>query len=131
LRRPLAILISMAKKPALTVVESASTYPKPPRKLGAHGADLWRNVQREYEIKDIGGIELLVQCCLAVDRAEACRAIIDSDGESMKVKGEPRAHPLLRDELANRAFVTRCLARLGLNFEALKPSVGRPPGTWG
>jgi hypothetical protein len=31
----------------------------------------------------------------------------------------------LKHELANRAFVVRTLARLGLNFETVKP-VGRP-----
>jgi hypothetical protein len=28
--------------------------------------------------------------------------------------------------LANRAFIVRTLVRLGLNFEPVRPSVGRP-----
>jgi hypothetical protein len=33
----------------------------------------------------------------------------------------------LRAELANRAFVVRSLARLGLDVEPVRP-MGRPPG---
>jgi hypothetical protein len=35
--------------------------------------------------------------------------------------------PLLKAELANRAFAVRTLARLGLDLDPVKP-VGRPPG---
>jgi hypothetical protein len=65
------------KKPPLSVVGPASTdqrppstAPKPPRKLGEHGARLWRSVTSEYPVEDIGGIELLAQACAALDRAE-------------------------------------------------------------
>jgi hypothetical protein len=37
-----------------------------------------------------------------------------------------REHPAMKHELANRAFVVRTLARLGLDVEAVKP-IGRPP----
>jgi hypothetical protein len=50
-----------------------------------------------------------------------------ADGEVIKAKTGWRDHPLLKHELANRAFVTRCIARLGLDVEAVKP-IGRPPG---
>jgi hypothetical protein len=66
----------------------------------------------------------------ALDRAEACRAQIDEAGEVTVVKGVPaRAHPLLRDEIANRAFVVKTLERLGLAAEPAK-AVGRPAGSW-
>jgi hypothetical protein len=48
------------------------------------------------------------------------------DGRSF-CGGVPRSHPGIRDELACRSFVTKTIQRLGLNFEAVKPSVGRPP----
>jgi hypothetical protein len=62
----------------------------------------------------------------ALDRAEACRERIDRDGEMISTKGGMRKNPLLKSELASRAFVVRTLARLGLNFEPVRPSVGRP-----
>jgi hypothetical protein len=86
---------------------------------------------REYGITDRGGIELLAQACGAVDRIEALREAIDRDGEVVIVRGVPRAHPGLRDELAARAFVVRTLERLGLNVEAVKAGPGRPPRAYG
>jgi hypothetical protein len=63
----------------------------------------------------------------ALDRAEELAAVIDNDGPTIMIRGVLREHPLLKGELANRAFLCRCLQRLGLNFESLK-GVGRPPG---
>jgi hypothetical protein len=42
-------------------------------------------------------------------------------------KTGPREHPLLKQRLALRAFITRSVQRLGLNLEAVQP-IGRPPG---
>jgi hypothetical protein len=81
----------------------------------------------EYQIIDSGGVELLAQACAALDRAEACRQHIDADGEVIKTEAGMRDHPLLKHELANRAFVTRAIGRLGLDLEPIKP-LGRPPG---
>jgi hypothetical protein len=46
-------------------------------------------------------------------------------------KSGAREHPLLKAELSNRAFVSRTLARLGLDVEAVR-TVGRPgrPQGW-
>jgi hypothetical protein len=117
----------MAKKPTLKIVKSDSTSIQPPRKLGQHGMALWSTVQNEYSITDTGGIEILAQGCAALDRAEELAAVIDNDGPTIMIRGVLREHPLLKGELANRAFLCRCLQRLGLNFESLK-GVGRPPG---
>jgi hypothetical protein len=84
----------------------------------------------EYRITDRGGIELLAQACATVDRVEALRVAIDRDGEVVVVRGVPKAHPALRDELAGRAFIVRTLERLGLNLEVVK-SAGRPPRPFG
>jgi hypothetical protein len=123
----------MPRKPPLSVVATDSTMPKPPRKLGEHGMALWRSVHAEYDIEDVGGIELLTQAAQALDRAEALAACIEHDGEVYKSRAGPKAHPAVKDELACRAFVVRTLQKLGLNLEQVK-SVGRPPGvgpTWG
>jgi hypothetical protein len=57
---------------------------------------------REYVIDDVGGLELLTLACQALDRAEALRAAIDRDGAVIKVRGVPKSHPALRDELTWR-----------------------------
>ena len=80
----------------------------------------------EYQIADVGGLELLAEACAARDRVQSLREAINRDGETFCRSGLVRAHPALRDELAGRAFVCRVLEKLGITVEPLKP-VGRPP----
>jgi hypothetical protein len=122
----------MAKKPPLKLVTASSENgPQPPRKLGKPGRALWDRVMGEYDIRDTGGVEMLTLACQALDRAEALREEIDADGEVLRVRGTIKDHPALKHELAARAFVVRTLARMGLNYEAVRPSVGRPAGRLG
>jgi len=121
-----------AGSPPLTLVNPASAAISPPRALGAHGIFLWNRVQTEYRIEDVAGIELLTQACQALDRAEALAAAIARDGEVIHTRtGVPKTHPAVKDELACRAFIVRTLERLGLNVEAIKPTIGRPPNSTG
>jgi hypothetical protein len=113
-----------SKRPTrLTVVENP---PEPPRKFGPAGESLWFRVQNEYQIGDVGGVELLTQACLAADRAEALAAVIEEDGERIVTKTGPKDHPCLKHELAARSFVVRTLQRLGVTDEPIK-TVGHPP----
>src|SRR5258708_241131 len=67
----------------------------PSRRLGEHGSDLWNVIQTEYAITDCGGIEILMQACAALDRAEEMAAEINRDGPVITIKNIPREHPLL------------------------------------
>ena len=100
--------------------------PKPPRRLGPHGSALWVSIHSEYNICDAGGVAMLALIAEEQDRAESCRARIDKDGEIIETPSGPREHPLLKRELAARAFVVRGLQRLGLDVEPVG-RVGRPP----
>jgi hypothetical protein len=123
----------MAKSPGtppLSIVSSETTLISPPRPLGPHGRAFWDKVQREYQISDAGGIEILAQICAAQDRVEALREQIDADGATLRTRSGLKANPLLRDELALRAYITRSIERLGLNVEALKPP-GHPTRPFG
>lgn len=113
-------------KPSLTLAGSAPTATQPPRKLGPSGRQLWDGVIGEYDIRDRGGLELLCLAAETLDRVQRLGDRIDAEGEVVRTKSGPKAHPALRDELAGRAFVARTLERLGLNVETIKP-VGRPP----
>jgi hypothetical protein len=117
------------KTPPLSVVGKAQNTPDPPRKLGEAGLSLWNRVQSEYRICDVGGQELLAQACLAADRAEALAAQIDADGERIVTKTGIKDHPLLKHELAARAFIVKTLQRLGITDEPIK-AVGHPPRGW-
>jgi hypothetical protein len=118
---------TVPKKPQLSVVNLVRTVPEPPPEVGEHGRKLWLSVMAQYDIHDAGGQATLAQACHAADRAERCRQIIDEQGEIIHIRGQVRSHPLLRDELANRAFLTKAIQRLGLDLEPIK-SIGRPPG---
>jgi hypothetical protein len=110
----------------LKLVTTDTKTPSPPRALGQHGLHLWQAVTSEFVIEDAGSVELLVSACQALDRAESCREQIDQVGEVIKTKTGIREHPLLKSELACRAFIARSIARLGLDVEATK-AIGRPP----
>jgi hypothetical protein len=120
---------TLARKPPLTSVDPTSTGISPPRKLGKHGLSLWNAIMAEYEIEDRGGIEVLTQICQTADRVEELAKQISADGPVIRVRGIPRAHPALKDELQSRAFIVKSLERLGINLEAVQRP-GRPPGTW-
>jgi hypothetical protein len=74
--------------PKLTVIRPAPApeHPTPSNKLGRTGLDLWRSVVESYEFSDPGSVQILYQACAAADRAEACREIIDTDGEIVKTR---------------------------------------------
>jgi hypothetical protein len=114
----------------LTVVGSAAQPkpPTPPGKLAAPGMSLWRDITAAYQFEDRASYQALYEACSAADRAEKCRVQIDADGECIRTKAGPRDHPLLKHELAARAFVVRTLGRLGLDLEPVRPGPGRPPG---
>jgi hypothetical protein len=119
--------------PRLAVIGSSptSTAPAPPPQLGDIGAELWADIVAEYEFEDRGSYETLAQACAAADRAERCRRQIDQDGELIQTNTGVRDHPLLKHELAARAFVVRTLARLGLDLEPVRAGPGRPTGARG
>jgi hypothetical protein len=118
-------------KPLLTLVDGTSSPVPPPRKLGKSGLSFWNQVQAEYAIDDVGGRELLLQCCQAKDRLERLAAQINADGEVIRTRtGGLKAHPALRDELATRGFICRTLGKLGISLEVIKP-IGRAAGAYG
>jgi hypothetical protein len=119
--------------PTLRVVQpdQASNPAAPPANLGPAGLSLWTDIVRAYEFGDRASYETLAQACFAADRAERCRAQIDQDGELVRGRNGVREHPLLRTEIASRAFVVRVLAKLGLDLEPLHQGPGRPAGQRG
>jgi hypothetical protein len=117
----------MTKKSPLRLVTEPASMPLPPRSLSKHGAALWQSIHAEYRIEDSGGFEMLAQACQALDRAEECAGIVARDGAIIDTERGPREHPLLKMELANRAFCVRTLQKLGLNFEPVRAGPGKPP----
>ena len=117
-------------QPPLTVIGSAATAPQPPRKLDPPGLALWNRVQAEYRIVDCGGVEILCLAAQALDRAESLSAAIAEEGQTIVTRSGVRAHPALRDEIANRALCARLLGKLGIGSEPIK-TPGRPTSPLG
>jgi hypothetical protein len=113
-------------KPPLTLVGPDTTIGQPPFALGKHGRSLWDRIQHEYDVSDSAGIEMLAQACAGADLAAKLHAEIESDGAVIRTRNAVRAHPAVKDEIACRAFVCRTLVKLGLNYEPVRASVGRP-----
>jgi hypothetical protein len=105
---------------SLSLVASARIDPT--RKLGKAGLELWSAIMEAYVIDDPAGIELLMLACGAADRVAELNAAISKEGVTVRTKTGPKAHPALRDELQNRAFISKQLERLGLNLEAIRPT---------
>ena len=122
----------MVKKPgpnlALVAAASEVVGAEPPGKLGAVGLSLWNDIVGSYEFNDRASYQVLFEACAASDRAASLRALIDQDGELIRSKTGVRDNPLIKHELANRAFIVRSLMRLGLDLEPLRGGPGRPPG---
>jgi hypothetical protein len=119
----------MTKTPRLTLVDPQQTAVvllAPPANLNKTGRDLWQSVMSEYDIRDSGGQQMLLQICEAADRVQEFATIIARDGMVVCTKSGPKDHPLLRHELAARSFIVRSLGRLGLDVEPVK-AIGRPP----
>jgi hypothetical protein len=113
----------------LSVVSGAlATIIEPPAALGEPGAKLWRSIVGQYDIRDAGGLAILEDACLSRDRRTDWAAIIAAEGPMIRTKSGPKEHPLIKHEREERALESRLLVRLGLDVEALKPSVGRPGG---
>src|SRR5215510_13231154 len=99
---------------------------RPARPLGKHGTELWRSVNREYRMEDWAGSEMLLQACEALDRVSECSDEIKRKGVLIRsANGDVRKNPLLKIELAARAFVDRTLARLGLDAVAARHHLAR------
>jgi hypothetical protein len=116
------------KKPRLTVVPTKPNALAPPSSLGQAGAKLWERIQSEFRVDDAPGAATLEEICAAADRLAEYAEVIGRDGPLLKTKTGFRDHPLLKIELATRAFITRALHRLNLDVEAPRDTVGRPPG---
>jgi hypothetical protein len=103
----------------------------PPAELGMAGAALWRSIQAEYAIDDVGGRALLEQICGAADRIQSIKEEVAADGPVIRSRGSLRAHPCLQAEIQNRALIMRGLEKLGITVQPVKPH-GHPakPTGW-
>src|SRR5687767_5180062 len=96
-----------------------------PRHLSKKAADLWRRVDRDYDLEDHHR-RLLTLACEALDRCDRARETIAEVGEFYDDRfGAPRAHPAVAVERDSRLAFARLMRELNLDDEA-EPDA-RPP----
>jgi P27 family predicted phage terminase small subunit len=103
---------------------SASKPPPAPRHLTRRAKDFWRKVTRAHEL-GAHQVEILRRACEQIDRADQARAVIATEGVTIKDRfDQTKDHPCVAIE--RQAHVT--LARLlrELNLEPPPPDP-RPP----
>jgi hypothetical protein len=120
-------MLKTIEPPVLAVVQPGATQVQPPRQLGPSGRQFWNDILAEFVIEDRAGLELLCLAAEATDRAQDLAERVRVEGSTIRTKTGVRVHPACRDELANRAFVAKAIERLGLNLQAVRPNIGRPP----
>jgi len=119
------------KKPTLKVVHPGADLPSAPAHLADAGRELWSSIMEEYRIGDAGGRALLRTAAEAADRVASCRVLLDTEGEVIRIRGVPRAHPAAAIERDARAALIRALKELHLDIEPLRDAPGRPAGQLG
>lgn len=104
---------------------------KPPKNLSRAGKQLWKQITTQFQIDDAGGLKILEVSLMALDRAEACRAVIDSEGLTQLDRfDQPKPHALLSTGRDCRAQFLAGIRQLSLDLEPVG-RIGRPPSSGG
>ena len=112
-RKSKAQLMVVPAGPAMSASAPSTKAPSvspPPADLGPAGKKLWLELIKDFTLETSSEVQQLYEACVMEDRAVQLRARIDAEGvmpETLR-----RDHPLLKHELAARAFVVRTLANL-------------------
>ena len=105
-----------------------TTRPTAPAGLSATARAWWRKLTVEYEIRDAGGLLILENALLALDRVLEARRIIGKEGlTTLDRFGQAKVHPCVLIERDNRGLAAKLLKDLHLDLEPVL-AVGRPPG---
>ena len=88
---------------------------KPPKTLGPTGRRFWSRVVAGFVLED-HHLDTLEVACLALDRAEACRTVIDREGVTTLDRWKQRrVHPACSVERDARALFLKASRELGLD----------------
>jgi len=86
--------------------------------LAAAGRALFRDLVREYEITDAGGLVLLTTASECADRMSAARLAIAQHGEVTTDRyGQAKVHPACQLEKDARSQLLQAIKLLGLDVD--------------
>jgi len=94
----------MTKKPAMA----------PPSGLQDRGRAFWRSVDAGW-VLNVDELQLLTECCRALDTCEALQLALDRDGVlTTGSTGQVRVHPAVGELRSTRVALARLLGQIGL-----------------
>mgnify|MGYP001065668517 CR=1 FL=1 len=98
-----------------------------PKHLKRPGRALYRDLQREYNIVDAGGLSLLCIAAECLDRLRSAQAAIDEHGELVQDRyGSLKVNPAAQIEKDARAHLMAALKALHLDLEPVRATPGNP-----
>ena len=101
----------------MDLIQGADELPEPPVDLGVRGAELWRGVLADHELR-VDELRVLEDACREVDLIE--RLEEGMRGAALVVtgsQGQPVANPIVQELRQHRALVARLLGLLKLPDE--------------
>lgn len=105
--------------------QDANPLPDPPVELGVRGAELWRSVLEEHELRP-DEMRVLEDACREVDLIELLEdAVRGAPLTARGSQGQPVANPLIQELRQHRGLVARLLGSLKLSSEAQEERDGR------
>ncbi|MER8008123.1 hypothetical protein [Streptomyces sp. NPDC094149] len=101
----------------MEVIQGLDSLPEPPVELGVRGAELWRAVLAEHELRT-DELRVLEDACREVDLIERMHAELHTAPLVVKGSmGQDVANPLVQELRQHRALVARLLGALKLSDE--------------
>jgi hypothetical protein len=102
--------------------------PSPPADLSVRARAFYLRMVADFEIDDAPGVELLLEACRALDRADQARAVLDVEGVVVIDRYEQRKpHPAAAIENSSRITFARLLRELNVSDEPPEVRVPRIP----
>jgi P27 family predicted phage terminase small subunit len=91
-------------------------HPPPPKALAKEEQELWSSILQEYRIEGDAVLAVLHKAMNAHETERTCMEILGREGYTILVKGQPRAHPLLKAASEARNSFLACLRALGIDL---------------
>lgn len=101
------------KKPTLAAQDFGDVKPIP---FTAKGQELFDRISARWKLDDCA-VELLTIACQNISEAERCHQVVQAEGYSYTSRfGEPKNHPLLKQEQQFLSSATTTLAKLHVSL---------------
>ena len=100
-----------------------------PSHLESEGKKFWRQVLKDFDLRDAHHLKILENACQSLDRISEAQEQIKIDGAYFRDRfGQPREHPAHATERNNKTLFARLLRELSLDLNI--PEENRPPGKY-